>query len=292
MNSMAENSVRRAGATRGFWFRFLAPLVTLGALLIGGELAIDRIGAPAASRPALMLGLGLLLSMAMVAAYRFLVSWLEQRSPRELSAQGAYSNVGLGSVIGLGLFAGTYLILWCLGALTIESIGDFSHFTVALTIAITSAVGEEILLRGVVFRLVEEKVGTFCALAVSAIVFGALHFTNPGASVTSAIAIALEAGVLLALAFTLTRNLWLPIGIHFGWNLAEGGIFGAAVSGNKSHGIIHATLSGPDFLTGGAFGPEQSIVAAVVSIVASIVFLLLAIKARRIVPFAWSTRRA
>ena len=66
--------------------------------------------------------------------------------------------------------------------------------------------------------------------------------------------IVLEAGVLLGLAYAATRSLWLPIGLHFGWNFTEGGIFGASVSGRAYHGMFKFSLSGSDILTGGAFG--------------------------------------
>jgi membrane protease YdiL (CAAX protease family) len=111
--------------------------------------------------------------------------------------------------------------------------------------------------------------GTLVALVVSAAIFGLLHAANPGASLVSSASIALEAGVLLGLAYALTRSLWLPIGLHFGWNFTEGGIFGAAVSGGQSHGLVKAAVVGPDLLTGGAFGPEASVVAVVLSLVVS-----------------------
>jgi hypothetical protein len=71
---------------------------------------------------------------------------------------------------------------------------------------------------------------------------------------------------------------WLPIGLHFGWNLTEGGIFGAAVSGGQYTGVIVAPLSGPPFITGGAFGPEASIAAVAVSLGASAVLAWFAIR--------------
>ena len=70
----------------------------------------------------------------------------------------------------------------------------------------------------------------------------------------SAIAIMLEAGVLLGSAYFLTRRLWLPIGLHIGWNFTQGGVFGIAVSGHPSSGLLQAVLSGPTWLSGGAFG--------------------------------------
>jgi hypothetical protein len=101
---------------------------------------------------------------------------------------------------------------------------------------------------------------------------------NPGATVVSGLGNALVAGVRLAASYMLVRNLWLPIGLHFGWNFTESGIFGSVVSGNPFKGLWSTTLTGPDLLTGGGFGPEASIVAVVVCAAAALVILGLAIR--------------
>ena len=85
--------------------------------------------------------------------------------------------------------------------------------------------------------------------------------------------------MLLGACYALTRNLWFPMGVHLGWNFAEGGTFGAAVSGHPEPGILKAPLSGPAALTGGAFGPEASPAAIAVCLAAA--FLLLLAAARR-----------
>jgi membrane protease YdiL (CAAX protease family) len=84
------------------------------------------------------------------------------------------------------------------------------------------------------------------------------------------VAIALEAGVLLALAYAATDRLWLPIGVHTGWNFTEGSVFGASVSGHApGDALFQGSLSGPVTLTGGIFGPESSIVGVAVCLVAA-----------------------
>jgi hypothetical protein len=92
---------------------------------------------------------------------------------------------------------------------------------------------------------------------------------NSGATTVSTVAIALEAGVLLGAAYAACGSLWLPIGLHFGWNFTEGGVFGVAVSGRKAGaGIVNMPLSGSALWTGGQFGPEASLVAVAVCLVA------------------------
>ncbi len=102
--------------------------------------------------------------------------------------------------------------------------------------------------------------GTFWALIISGSLFGAAHLSNPNATWYAALAIAIEAGLMLGILFTMTKRLWLSIGCHFAWNFVQGGIFGAAVSGGKSRGLLLTNFSGPPILTGGEFGPEASII--------------------------------
>ncbi|HEY5338613.1 MAG TPA: CPBP family intramembrane glutamic endopeptidase, partial [Rhizomicrobium sp.] len=179
-----------------------------------------------------------------------------------------------------------YAVLAAYGTASFKGFGTTDGLTVALAISVYSAVGEEIIFRGAVYRLLEEGCGTLVAIVLSGVLFGALHAFNPGATAVSTLAIAFEAGILLAAAYALTRSLWLPIGLHFGWNFTEGGIFGAAVSGGHMKGLLNVPLSGPALLTGGAFGPEASIVAVGICLTAAGVMLILA--ARR---GEWKTMR-
>ncbi|MES2866579.1 MAG: CPBP family intramembrane glutamic endopeptidase, partial [Actinomycetota bacterium] len=126
--------------------------------------------------------------------------------------------------------------------------------------------------------------GTWLALAVSAVLFGLVHLVNPGATVWGAIAIAVEAGLMLAAAYVATGSLWLSIGLHLGWNIATVAIFGTVTSGSESRGaIVTATTSGPDWLTGGAFGPEASVIAVIVCSAATAVLIRIARRRGRIV---------
>ena len=245
---------------------------------------------PAPLRDAMRLLAALILSVVMIAAYRFLVHVLEQRTANELQNSGAVRALAPGVLVGAGLFALVYAILWALGAVTVRGFGGFAGVGHAVAIAIASAVGEEIVLRGVVYRRFEERLGTTMALGVSAAAFGLLHAGNPGAKWASTLAIALESGVLLGLAYAATRGLWLPIGLHFGWNFTEGGIFGAAVSGGLYSGLIDASLAGPPLITGGAFGPEASLAALVVSLSASIALAWYVVYAGRWRPPRWRLR--
>jgi hypothetical protein len=147
----------------------------------------------------------------------------------------------------------------------------FSGLPLQFSVSFAAAVGEEIVFRGAIFRIIDERLGTTAALIISSVLFGLVHAANPGATAISTVAIALEAGALLGVAYSAVRSLWLPIGLHFGWNFAEGGIFGTAVSGGHAHGLIASELSGPTLITGGSFGPEASVIAVAVGLTATVV---------------------
>jgi hypothetical protein len=225
------------------------------------------------------------------AAYAGYVRLIERRPVTELGLKGAPLELGLGALIGIGLLTLTIALVWLLGG---YDLGDGSPWPVllpALALALSSGFTEEVLLRGIIFRIVEEVIGTWLALLLTALLFGFLHLGNPGATAVSALAITLEAGVLLGAAYVLTRRLWLAIGLHAGWNFAQGGLFGVPVSGNPVAGLLSARPVGPDELTGGAFGVEASIVAVFICLPAGLVLLALAWRRGQLRPPAWRRPR-
>ncbi len=222
---------------------------------------------------------GLGLAIAMVIAYRLLVRWIERRKADELGRRGAVPLTLAGIVLGGAMFALVFALLAYKGIAQLGGFIGSDGLWIAVGGSIADAVGEEIVVRGVIFRLLEESFGTLVALIASGAFFGLLHSFNHGASLVSTAAIALEAGIFLAAGYAATRSLWFPIGLHFGWNFTEGGVFGAAVSGGAHDGLFLSRFTGDALWTGGAFGPEASVVAVGVSLVASA--FLLAIAAAR-----------
>ncbi len=176
---------------------------------------------------------GIVLTPLCLALYVLWVRFAERRRADELAPAAAIPETAAGTAGGLLLMCLTIGVLALLRAYSVGGFGDWAGLAPAALIGFAVAVSEEIIFRGFLFRTVRELGGTWLAVAVSAVVFGSLHAFNPGASVTSSVAIALEAGVLLALAYAATNRLWLPIGIHFGWNFAEGPIFGTQNLGRR-----------------------------------------------------------
>jgi membrane protease YdiL (CAAX protease family) len=285
---MIEGNTRsRAGRfrkiTRVSLIRLILFFFVLGASYTGAQLLL--LHTENKYLPAAALGIG----VTLLAIYVLLVRLIERRWARELSpVRGLPLAIG-GALFGLALFCAIYAVLWALGIAQWQGITGFGDFlTLSLFSTVLAPIGEELVMRGGVFRILEDSFGTAVALILSAALFGFLHAYNPGATIFSSVAIALEAGILLGAAYAVSRNLWLPIGLHFGWNFSEGNVFGAAVSGNGGgEGIVNMPLSGPQLLTGGAFGPEASVVAMVVSLLAAFVFIALTIRKGRWVPLSF-----
>ncbi|HAC90244.1 MAG TPA: CPBP family intramembrane metalloprotease, partial [Planctomycetaceae bacterium] len=158
----------------------------------------------------------------------------------------------------------------------------------AIAMALSSGVFEELLFRGVLFRSVETWFGSWAALVVSSLVFGLTHLINPHGTLEGALFISIEAGILLAAAFMLTRRLWLSMGFHIAWNYTQSAIFSGVVSGNEAtQGLIRSTIKGPDLLTGGGFGVESSVLALLLCTSTGIVMLVMATKRGKIEPPIW-----
>ncbi|MCU1280822.1 MAG: protease self-immunity family protein [bacterium] len=215
------------------------------------------------------------------------VRLIERRRADELGGRGAAAEAARGFVIGAALFSVTIAVLLLLGVATVERGDGWRALVVGLLAALGAAMTEETLLRAIFFRVIEGSLGTWIALALSAALFGLLHAFNPGATAVSSVAIALEAGVLLAAAFVFTRRLWMAIGLHTAWNFTEGGIFGASVSGTTPYGLFRTHFAGAKILSGGAFGPEASIVAVLLCLSAGIALCAAARRRGRVIRPFW-----
>lgn len=189
-----------------------------------------------------------------------------------------------GMLIGVGMIA---------VAVAVIAIGGNVSFTVTLNahviapllvvlvILITGALAEELMFRSYPFLQLEEATGRIGAVAITSVLFGAVHLGNPDVS-PWAVVVTITVGVLLALARLRTRALWMPWGIHFGWNAALGLVFGLPVSGLNEFGIIvHGRARGALWLTGGKYGLEASALAEIV-IVAGIVALMVLVPQRQL----------
>ncbi|MFN5046883.1 MAG: lysostaphin resistance A-like protein [Roseateles sp.] len=228
------------------------------------------------------------MAIAGFAVYLGYAHFVERRSATELGTTGLGRELGTGLLIGAALYAACEGVLMVLGIYRIEGLNPWSYMLPAIAMAISSSVFEELLFRGVLFLSIERWFGSWVALAVSSLVFGLTHLVNPQATLEGALFIAVEAGILLGAALMLTRRLWLSIGFHMAWNYTQQAIFSGIVSGNDAApGLIRSTIKGPDYLTGGDFGVESSVLALVLCTTTGIVMLVMAHRRGRIVAPIW-----
>lgn len=221
-------------------------------------------------------------------SYLVLVRGVERRKPSELALRDVPTLGVAGLALGTVLFSAVVLVLWLAGSYHVTGTNpDVNWLPAVLSVGLGAGIFEEILTRGVLFRIVEEGLGTWWALAISALFFGAAHISNPGATLWSSLAIAIEAGVLLALLYHVTRSLWPCIGLHAAWNVMQGTVFGIPVSGTEAHGWLVSERTGPDWLSGGVFGAEASVVALILCSCCSALLFIIALRRGTIVQPAW-----
>jgi membrane protease YdiL (CAAX protease family) len=160
-----------------------------------------------------------------------------------------------------------YLIQWSVGWLTFDG---FAWETDDLLTVLGGTLGmfavfmfvgwnEELLSRGYHLQTLASGLNLFWGVVISSAIFGVLHLGNPNATWISAAGI-FFAGLFLAYGYLSTKQLWLSIGLHIGWNFFEGVIFGFPVSGLDIYRLMRITVDGPELWTGGAFGPEAGLI--------------------------------
>jgi membrane protease YdiL (CAAX protease family) len=217
---------------------------------------------------------------------------IEWRRAGELSLVGAGGEAAAGALTGFGLMAIAVGVEWLAGLYHVVGSNPLAVVLVpALVVSAFSGFFEELLLRVIFFRILEEPLGTAWALALSSLLFGLLHLRNPHAGVVSTVSI-VAAGALLGGAFAMTRRIWFAAALHGAWNFTQGGIFGVPVSGIAVRGLLKGSLNGPETLSGGVFGIEGSPVAVVLCVAAAVVLLRVAVLRRRVVAPVWARRTA
>ena len=160
-----------------------------------------------------------------------------------------------------------YVLMLGLGWLTFEGFAwEFDPVNVVISNVIIFFIvfifvgwNEELLSRGYHLQTIASGTSLFWGVVISSAIFGLLHLGNPNATWVSAAGI-FFAGVYLAYGYIRTKQLWLPIGLHIGWNFFEGVVFGFPVSGLDIYALTRITVHGPELWTGGAFGPEAGLI--------------------------------
>lgn len=275
MNTVAASPVTPPSIRRG-WLRFSLVRILLGTLAVVLPVALSMaLVHQLVDKPLRGLWPQLLAAALCVAGYRLYVRQVERRPLDLFAPQGAARELGLGLLLGAGLFLAVIGVLAASGAYQVTGSNRWTAMLAPLTEMILVALFEEILFRAVVQRNLERSLGSWAAVAISALIFGLAHL--PNANVTAAAAgVTVVAGVMFAAAYLATRRLWLAVGLHFAWNFMSDGIFSLTTSGHPGKGMLQGRTGGPEWLSGGAYGIEASLVTLVLLAAAAIGLLAIA----------------
>lgn len=216
---------------------------------------------------------GMLVELAMVvAAFGFGALAIRRTRAQHLSVLDmlglrwnrlAAGDLAVGAAITGGAMLGIFLVELALGAITrgAAPASGAAALAISALAKLAATIKEEFIMRGSLLSglLMALRGRASLAIGISALAFGLIHLSNPGATALSVIGNSLG-GVIYGMAFVLARSLWLPIGLHFAWNFSQGPLLGFPVSGMDAGGLQRIVDAGPAWLTGGAYGPEAGAV--------------------------------
>lgn len=225
--------------------------------------------------------------LTLLLAYWAYVRWFEKRAATEL--RFAPGGIALGATSGALLISITTVSLFALGVYELTAYrGLDSRLLGVAGLILIAAFLEEVVFRGILFRILEDAWGTWAALWLQALVFAAMHLDNASAS-NSELLTTMVAGTLLGAfwgcIFVLTRNLWVVTANHAAWNFAIilSGVPLSGIEDWRALAPIESSYNGPGWLTGGVFGPEDSIITLVVVSLSLVALLHWSRKANRLV---------
>ena len=222
-------------------------------------------------------------AVATLYAFKKYLSWYVEDG-ESLSFGGKTRMMGIGWAVSVVNFLAIIVCLFLCGCYRIVNVEfDVASQLSWLSLFLLVGVVEEVIFRGILFRLIADKWNIAVGLTTSSLLFGLAHLGNPGATLWAALAIALASGWLFGMAYAYHQTIWVPVGMHWAWIYLEGGVFGCAVSGTPLdyRPLITPKISGTDLLSGGAFGPEASIICVAIGIGISIVYTVLYIKKKK-----------
>lgn len=205
--------------------------------------------------------LGLAIILGCLGLYRLFARVVEHRVPCEVQLDRQTPGyVGLGFLLGGGAMLVITAILALVGAYRVEGFNSAWGLVRALVFYLPQTFIEDFAFCLVLFRPLREGIGRWPALVVAATLFMVAHAPNDNESVLGLLEI-LTGGLLMYYAFDRTNRFWTVWALHFSWNFTMNGVLGMANSGQAFTGWIKPVITGPVWLTGGATGPEASVLA-------------------------------
>jgi len=223
-------------------------------------------------------------AVIVVAAYIGLFRVYDKRQIQELNRAKFINNAIMGFLTGILLQTLFILVIYIAGDYSVVRVNQVSTLIAPFAFALTAGFVAEIIIIGIVFRLLEKQTGTAIALFIFILLFAILHIKIKGATFISVSATAMQAGFMLPASYVFSRSLWLPIFLHFGWDFAEPGIFGGInPSSSLTQGLFTSKIEGNSLLTGGETGPQDSLTSLLFCLLLGFIFLELARQKRNLI---------
>ncbi len=263
-------------------FLFLAPIIIINSAVVMG--VIDKLEEPVATYIDILRHL--ITIPVLLYSYKLYCQVVEKREAVEISPNGAMKHWLVGASVAAILVSLFVLMIDWIGDFTVlEYRGGLQIVSNFLTFG-TGSLLQDIVLLCVVFRLLEEIIGTWASLVISLVIFGGVHLANENETLTNVSMLMLSSLIIVG-PFILTRKIYLSWGFHAGWNFMQAGIFGMLNSGIQFNGWIVSQVTGPWWITGIPVGIEGSPISVVIDAAIGIAFIVYASKRGLIVPPKW-----
>lgn len=214
-------------------------------------------------------------SIGLITAIAFVKIIIFEIPEHELgfTKQGLVSDNLRGWLFGFLLVGAGALLMFLLGQIQIDGYDTRMYlFLGFILFFIIQSFAEEVVFRSFLIPMIRQHLGTLTALIISSLIFALVHLTNPNVSWPGVVNLILG-GVLMGLLFLKYKNVWAPTGFHASWNFVQSAFLGFPVSGIDTYSLVDLKETGNDYITGGAFGYEGSLISISILIIA-IIYLL------------------
>jgi len=231
--------------------------------------------------------LDVLLIISLVVIYNIYTKTVENRKAHELSFNKFSIELGFGAALAVIAITFFVIVNYLLGYYSIEKFNSFGNVVFMFFDQLKVGFIEELLFRVILFKLTEEILGSWSAIAIQGVLFGFAHSGNPNASIYTTIALIIAFSIFFAAGFMMTRRIWFIFGFHWFWNFFQAGIFGIQNSGHIQPSLITPNIDGPIWITGGDWGAELSVISIVILFSVSLYFVKIVSQRNQFITASW-----
>ena len=223
-------------------------------------------------------------------AYYFFVKFFEKRKANEISISfTSVKELSTGILFGFLSISIIMTLIWITGNFKIIGINNNVSLFQSFLYNFFFAFLQDIVYFAIIFRIIENRWGSWSAIVIASIIFGFKHLLFPGYTLWSVIAQSFEAGILFSTLFIFTRRIWIIFGFHFAWNFIQYGLF-LGIESEKLRALFQSEFSGSNLITGMPVGPEASVFTFCILTSIGIYLLIKAYRKNKFIPPNWKRR--